>query len=355
MDQVKAGDQVKGDPTRGGGIEHRVAVIVPTYRSRSFLPACLGSLEAQVGVRVEIIVSDNDSDDGSVAYIREHHPRVRLIENGANLGFSAAVNRGLAKAGRAPFIAPINPDTHTRSDCLARLVDGLIQTGEAGIAAPRMMSANNPDRIDNLGLAVTSVFGQVSIGGGRESFTGFNEQRFVPAACGGGMLFRSEVFQAIGGFDEDYFLCWEDLEFCFRAYRSGFKCLHVPEAVLYHASTAIMGHWSRINVFHYCRGALPTACKLLPMHDLIALFPLMTVNRFKIAVLYAKGGRLITALEGELSSIPFMWRMRKKRRFLPPRRPGFRLKDLLREGDRIRKAMKCNDRVPSDRDREGEG
>jgi GT2 family glycosyltransferase len=217
-----------------------------------------------------------------------------------------------------------------------------------------MVTAQNPMRIDCMGTAITSAFGQLSIGGSREFLLGFHKQRFVPAACGGGMLIRGEVFQTIGNFDEDYFLCWEDVEFSFRAYRSGYKCLYVPDAVIHHATTSIMGHWSRVNVFNYCRGALPTAAKLLPLKDLILLLPLILFNRFRIAALYAGGGRLGTAIQGELSSIPLALRMLKKRKLLPTGRKGFRLRDLLREGDRLRKVTKYGELFPSDQDREGE-
>jgi GT2 family glycosyltransferase len=339
------------DPAAG---DRRVSVIVPAYKAIRYLPACLGSLERQKGVEVGIIVSDNASGDGSVEYIREHHPAVRLIENGANLGFSAAVNRALAQTGGAPYIALVNPDTETRQGCLSRLVDALERTPAAGIAVPRLMAADNPKRIDCLGTAVTSAFGQLSIGGGRENILGFHKERFVPAGCGGGMMIRAKVFDSVGPFDEDYFLCWEDMEFSLRAFRSGFKCLLVPKAKILHATTSIMGRWSRVNVFNYCRGALPTAVKLLPMRDLLLLLPLILFNRLKVDALYAGGGRLGSAIQGELSSIPLAWRMFKKRRSLPPAAKGYRMRDLLREGDRLRKVMKYNELFPSEQDHPGE-
>lgn len=334
--------------------DRRVAVIVPTYRALKFIPQCLDSLEKQRRVDFRIIVSDNGSNDGSVEYIRKNHPNVRVIENKANLGFSAAVNRGLREKGDAPYIALINPDTFVKHNCLARLMDILSRTPAAGIAAPKMMRMDKPTCVDCMGVAVTSAFGQLSIGSGREPIPGFNKRRFVPAACGGGMLIKAEVFERIGEFDEDYFLCWEDLEFSLRAYRSGFKCVFVPWAVIYHAATAIMCHWSEVNVFNYCRGALPTAVKLLPMKHLIALAPLMIFNRLKIALLYAGGGRLLSALKGECSSLALAWRMFRKRRSLPEPRPGFNIVDILKEGDRLRKVMKYNELFPSEQDSEEE-
>jgi hypothetical protein len=114
----------------------------------------------------------------------------------------------------------------------------------------------------------------------------------------------------------------------------------VPDAVILHASTAIMGHWSSVNVFNYCRGALPTAMKLLPVRDLILYLPLILLNRVKIALLYAGGGRLGSAVKGELSSIALAWRMFKKRWSLPRAKKGFPLRRLLGQGNYLRKMMK---------------
>jgi GT2 family glycosyltransferase len=318
----------------------RVAVIVPTYRSRPFLPACLGSLEAQTDISFEIIVTDNNSRDGSVEYIKEHHPKVRLLEHGSNLGFSAAVNRGLNLKGDASYIALINPDARAEPLCLSSMVRALERFPTAGIAAARMMKEDPPDRIDSLGVAVTPGFGQVSIGGGLRVFAGFEKPCFVPAACGGGMMFRVEVIERAGLFDEDYFLCWEDIEFSFRAYRHGFKCLFVPEAVVRHLGGAIMGRTSGVNAFHYCRGALPTAVKLLPFTDLLLLMPRILLNRMKVVVLQVGRGGLIASIRGELSSLGLAARMLGKRRNLPAPGAEYRLRDLLEEGQRIRKRMK---------------
>ena len=344
--------EVAGTTPGPGLADPEVAVIIPAYRSLQYLGACIESVESQEEVKAKIIVSDNGSDDGSVEFIRDNHPGVSVIENNANLGFSGAVNRGLKEARDAPFIALVNPDAQTLPHCLANLAKALAATPEAGIAAARMMNAHNPECIDCMGVAVTSAFGQISIGSGRSSLPGFHKQRFVPAACGGGMMIKREVIEAAGAFDEDYFLCWEDIEFSFRAYRCGFRCVYVPDAVMLHASTAIMGHWSAINVFNYCRGALPTAAKLLPLRRLAPLLPGILMNRIKIAVLYAGGGRLGSAVKGDISGLKLAFKAFRKRGSLPGRKPGFELISLLKEGDRLRKVMKYGELFPSEQDEE---
>ena len=194
--------------------------------------------------------------------------------------------------------------------------------------------------IDNLGTAVTSGFGQLSIGHGLAAFPGFESRCFVPAACGGGMMIRAETLQATGLFDEAYFLCWEDVEFSLRAFRAGFKCVYEPDAEILHHKTAVMGHHSPLNVYHYCRGALPTAAKLLSGGEFALLLPRILVNRAKSLLLHARRERLGAAFKGELAGAALACRMRRKRRGLPAARPGFQLRDLLREGDRLRRAMK---------------
>jgi len=332
----------------------KVAAIVPTYNSVQFMAACISSIEEQTGADIEIIISDNRSTDGTVEYVSKNHPDVIVVENKSNLGFSTAVNAGFLAAKDAEFIVLINPDTRLKQGCIEELAAALKSTPSAGIAAAKMMNMHNNAVIDCMGTAVTSAFGQLSVGNGRASLPGFEQKRYVPAACGGCMMIRSELFELIGGFDEDYFLCWEDMEFSLRAYRSGYRCVYASKAVIYHAATSIMGRWSKLNVYHYCRGALPTAIKLLPLKLLISLAPRILLNRLKIAALYTGGGRLVSAIKGDLSGIGLGWRMFKKRGSLPPAAPDFPMKRVLDEGDRLRKIMKYNEVVPAEREWEGE-
>jgi GT2 family glycosyltransferase len=318
----------------------RVAVIVPAYRARDLLPDCLRSLEAQEDIALKIILSDNDSRDGSLEYVQKHHPGVILQENKSNGGFSFAVNRGLKHASDAAFVALVNPDACAEPRCMTRLIRALKHHPEAGLAAARMMLSDPKDRIDSLGVAVTTGFGQVSIGSNLHELPGFDVPRFVPAACGGGMMIRAEVFDRIGGFDEEYFLCWEDVEFSLRAFKGGYRCLFVPQAVVVHTGGGVMGHGSALNVYHYCRGALPTAVKLLPGRDLAILLPSILLNRLKVLLLFTGRKRLLPALKGELASLPMAWRMVKKRGALSGADPAFNLRGLLEEGNRIRRWMK---------------
>ena len=318
----------------------RIAVIVPTYEARSHLPDCLDSLAAQVGVSADIIVSDNASSDGTARWVRKRYPQVRVLENGDNLGFSGAVNRGLEAAGDTEFTALINPDTRTAPDALKRLVEALKRRPEAGIAAARMVRLGAPHLVDNLGTAVTSSFGQVSIGSDRPPLPGFDDERLVPAACGGGMMITAAALRALGPFDEAYFLCWEDVEYSLRAFRQGFRCVYAPEAVIEHDATSIMGRWSKVNVFHYSRGALPTAVKLLPPGLLLALLPRILLGRMALAARFTGGGRLGSALRGGASGVALALTMMKRRVTLPPAAPGHSMRELLREGDRLRRIMK---------------
>ena len=110
---------------------HRISVIIPNYEGLRHLPECLTTLEAQaIDEPFEILVSDNGSRDGSDAYVREHHPRVRVLQNGTNLGFAAACNRGI-RATTGDYIVLLNNDTRLPPDWLRELVS-------AADASPRV-------------------------------------------------------------------------------------------------------------------------------------------------------------------------------------------------------------------------
>jgi GT2 family glycosyltransferase len=211
----------------------RIVAIVLTHNSESDLNACLESLLAarQQG-ELDIVVVDNASRDRSVAIARAFTPQVTLIETGANLGYAAGNNRGLVPVlhgDRAPLaIAIINPDLRLPSSGLDSLVGLLhadpcikvvspaVVSGETERpSAPRpMLGIRRPTASTRAGHRIAEV-------------------DRLPGAC---MLIRPEVLAAIGLFDERFFLYYEELEFCARASRAGYRLHLCLDVVAQHAA-----------------------------------------------------------------------------------------------------------------------
>jgi GT2 family glycosyltransferase len=209
------------------------SVVIPNWNGKELLAPCLRSLYAQDFGDFETILVDNGSHDGSIEFVRDHFPRVKIIGFKENRGFCAAVNAGiLAADGR--YIALLNNDTEVDRSWLKELVAALESDPQLGSVASKVLFHFDPQTVNSAGDEF-SVFG---VPYQRRWMSGdcddFNEPRYVFSACGAAALYRRELFEKIGFFDEIFFAYQEDVDLGFRSQLAGYKCLYVPTAVVYH-------------------------------------------------------------------------------------------------------------------------
>lgn len=214
-----------------------VSLISPNLNGRQHLETLLASISAQSypADRIEVIVVDNGSSDGSVAYLRERHPMVRIIENAANEGFARPNNQAAAIA-TGDYLLLVNNDMKLASDWVARMVSAIE-------AAPPDVACIASRILNWDGSAVDFIKGEMAFNGmglqpGYGARIDSPEARSYPDellfACGGAMLIRREVFLEIGGFDEDYFAYYEDVDLGWRLWVLGYRVRFCPEAVVHH-------------------------------------------------------------------------------------------------------------------------
>jgi len=222
------------------GVERSVAVVVPSWNTLGFLPACLESLEGQ-GVEVETMVVDNGSSDGSVEYLKENGvPHVALPEN---VGFAAAVNLGVRRTA-APTVLALNADTVLEPGCLGGLLAALDADPGLGGVQPRILQLEagerDPERarLYSAGQALTRDGRAFEIGAGEAQRPEHLERREVFGVCGAACLLRRELFTELGGYDESYFAFYEDVDLNVRARIAGRRFEYVPAAVAWHAGNA---------------------------------------------------------------------------------------------------------------------
>jgi len=226
------------------------SVVIPNWNGKELLGPCLESFYRQEYDDFETIVVDNGSTDGSVAFVRENFPQVTIISFAENRGFSAAVNAGiLASEGR--YIGLLNNDTEVDPAWLKDLVAALDADSHAGSAASKVLFHSDPQTVNSAGDEF-SVFGvpyqRRLMRGDRDRF---NEPRYVFSACGAAALYRRELFEKVGLFDEVFFAYQEDVDWGFRSQLAGYKCLYVPTAVVYHKYHATSSKVS--NLWFYFR------------------------------------------------------------------------------------------------------
>jgi len=219
-----------------------VAVVIPSWNSVRLLPRCLGSLTEQ-GVSLELLVVDNGSTDGSVAYLeREGVPHISLPRN---VGFAAAMNLGAGRVSAATILA-LNADTALEPGCIGLLQDALEADLALGGVQPRILQLEDGEpsgdvrgaRLYSTGQALTRDGRAFEEGAGELQDAELLRPREIFGACGAACLLRRELFTEMGGYDERYFAFYEDVDLNVRARIAGWRFGYVPDAVVWHLGNA---------------------------------------------------------------------------------------------------------------------
>jgi GT2 family glycosyltransferase len=208
------------------------SIIIVNYNGRAHIDRCLRSLEEGGRYGYEVIVVDNASDDGSAEHVAGSYPHVRLIRNESNRGFGAGNNAG-ARLARGKYFAFLNPDTEVQPGWLEALMVALEHNPKAGLATALVLLMADPDRVNACGndMHLTGLTLCRGMGARRDAFCA---PAAVGAASGAAFAMRRDLFEALGGFDESFFLYVEDSDLSLRARLAGHRLLCVPEAVVYH-------------------------------------------------------------------------------------------------------------------------
>lgn len=290
-----------------------VSVIVLNYNGRRWMQRCLEALDAQEGAPpFEVLVADNASTDGSPETIRDyiagHASRparavetLRLIETGANLGFAAGNNAG-ARTARGRFLAFLNNDTEVEPGWLARLHAALEARPAFAMATSRLVFLDDPSIVDSAGDGYLRAGGAFKHGYGGSTADAL-VSREVFGACGGAFVIRREVYDALGGFDERFFMVYEDVDLSYRARLAGHRCWYEASAVVRHAGSGTLGVASPRAVFYGQRNLEWTWLKNTPLPLLVrTAVPHLLYSAAGVAH-YARTGRLGPALRGKLAAL----------------------------------------------------
>jgi GT2 family glycosyltransferase len=237
-----------------------IAAVIPNFNRAELLGRTLATLARQTRPCARVIVVDNGSTDASVGTARRHGAEV--IPMGANRGFAAAVNRGMAEAG-TPWVWILNNDVELHPQCLEALADRAF-AGTAVFAAPRLKSLANPSRLDGAYDLLARSGCCWRAGHGMPDGPLFAAPREIPFAPFTALLVRRDVFVELGGLDETYVSFMEDVDFCLRCAAAGLRGIYVPDAVVYHHGGATHGAWGPEMVELVSRNQLLLAARYFP-------------------------------------------------------------------------------------------
>lgn len=234
------------------------SVVLLTYERTEHLEAVLESILRQSYDNLEVIVVNNESPSSPrIEGLVEAVPRAALVRNGANLSFAAGMNRGIARA-RGRYVHLTVDDILLHSGCIEAFVQHMEASPSTGLAGGIMYNQGD-GRIRCAGgsMALTTAYSRNPIGAGEEDSGQFKapfDAGYVP----GSMMFgRREVFQGLGGFRDDFFFSYEDVELCLRVRRAGHRIVVVPGAKSFHpVSPPYTGRTADEVAFHRLKNFL---------------------------------------------------------------------------------------------------
>lgn len=264
-----------------------ITVITPNLNGRNHLAHLLASLVEQTYPldRIEVIVVDNGSSDDSISFLTECHPRVQLIQNEANEGFARPNNQAAAIAS-GQYLALLNNDMKLAPDWLDRMVSFIE-------ASPTDVACIGSQILNWDGSAVDFIKGEMAFNGmGLQPgygarFDSPEAQRYPDEllfACGGAMLIKRDVFLDVGGFDEDYFAYYEDVDLGWRLWALGHRVRFCAEAIVYHlhnGTSKRFDWWKKTVLFE--RNALFSVLKNYEDASLETIWPAALLLAFKRA------------------------------------------------------------------------
>ena len=291
-----------------------IAVIIVNFNSGPLLGQCLRHLRAQTHHPKQVMVVDNASHDGSTDGLARDYPEVEWVRLERNLGFAAANNLAAQRADGVEWLALLNPDAFPEPDWLERLLAAALTHPDCASFGSRLLDAGDPSRLDGTG-DVYHVSGLAwRRGHGQRVVAGATADEEIFAPCAAAALYRRSTFLEAGGFDQDYFCYFEDIDLGFRLRLLGHHCRYVPEAVVLHVGSAITGRRSPFSLYHGHRNLVWTYCKNMPGLLFWIYLPqhlLLNLGAMAWFALRGQGVTLLRAKWDALRGLPRCWRQRR--------------------------------------------
>ena len=239
-----------------------VSIITVNYNQTEVTLSLLQSLRNITYKNIEIFVVDNASKENPEKQIKELFPQINMILSDKNLGFAGGNNLAITKA-KGKYVMLLNNDTEVKPSFLEPLVDCMENNNTVGICSSKLYFYSQPDIIQYAGssglhpLKIQSF----AFGYGQKDFGFFEETKETALAHGAAMLVRAESIVKAGLMPEVYFLYYEEIDWCEKIKKEGYKIMFVPASVVFHKESISIGKQSYIQVYYKTRNRLLLARK----------------------------------------------------------------------------------------------
>lgn len=267
----------------------KATIVIPNYNGKHFMQPCLQSLQEQTSSDFEILVVDNHSTDGSLEYMQEFYPNIRVIALDQNYGFSRAVNEGI-RHSHTPYVILLNNDTTVDKHYVESMINAIEKSSRIFSVSSKMIQMYHPELIDSAGDLYTLLGWGICRGTGRP-VSNYTEMDQIFTACAGAAIYRKSIFEEIGYFDESHFAYLEDIDIGYRAKIYGYLNMYCPDALVYHVGSGTSG--SKYNSFKVklsARNSIWLIYKNMPFFQKLINFIPLAVGYFVKTLFFYKIG-----------------------------------------------------------------
>lgn len=265
-----------------------VTIVIPNYNGKKLLENCIETLAKQTFREFKVLVVDNGSTDGS-AQITSDELELEVIALSENTGFCGAVNIGIRHVN-TPYVILLNNDTEVWPDCVGELLSGIRKSERIFSAGAMMIDYRNREQIDNAGDYYTALGWAVARGKGKP-LAYYEKESRVFSCCGGAAIYRMDILQQIGEFDEHHFAYLEDVDMGYRARIYGYENCYVPRARVYHVGSATTGtRYNEKKVFLAARNSIYLIYKNMPFLQVILNLPFLLCGIFVKTLFFLRKG-----------------------------------------------------------------
>jgi GT2 family glycosyltransferase len=234
-----------------------VSVITVNYRQAAITCALLDSIRQNSYKNLEVIVVDNGSEQDCTASFQKHYPAVKVLMSQDNLGFAGGNNLGI-KAAKGDFIFLVNNDTEWTDGLVEALLKRFSLDDSIGVVSPKIRYHHTPDMIQYAGFTeINPLTGRNETVGKNEKDHGqYDTASLTPYAHGAAMMLKKEVIKEVGLMPENYFLYYEELDWCHQIKEAGYELWYEPQGLIYHKESASVGKLSTLKLYYLTRNRL---------------------------------------------------------------------------------------------------
>jgi GT2 family glycosyltransferase len=305
----------------------KVGIAIVNWNSQDMLDRALSALACQTHPPHRVVVVDNASERFRASPVAPTDTLYERLE--FNSGFAQGNNIAVKLLGDCDWIALVNPDAFLAADWIERMLDAAATEADFAFFAGKTLVEADPTLLDGAG-DVYHVSGITWRRGYRHPDVNASERVEVFGPCAAAAMYAKDAFEAVGGFDEDFFCYIEDVDLAFRLRLAGYRCLFVPDAVALHVGSGTTGgQHSSFSVYHGHRNVVWAYVKNMPGAWFWLFLPLHLVMNILVCVVFmlrGQGSTIVRAKRDALRGLPLMWRKRVN----VQRRRVARATDLLR-------------------------